>query len=317
MIRYIRRKEIDDAKWNGCMDAAANGLIYGYTFYLDAMCTDWDALVLDDYSAVMPLPWRKKWGIRYLYHPFAVGQLGVFGNGLSPDLLHGFLKNIPPHFRYCDLPLNFRNVFDVPHFSLYKRMNYVLPLYQPYETLQKNYRTQTKRNIKKAEAQQCMIQKHASAESVIALAKAHPANWGTVADYERFNALYHFLYENGKATTYIVRSAAGRIIASAAFFFSHHRAYYILPGNHLDGRAAGASHLLMDAFIKDHAGQNLVLDFEGSDVPGLQFFYSAFGAVQEPYMSIRYNRLPWYVKWLKGGPSPTPPGGKGSGQTDF
>src|SRR5438046_2470095 len=99
-IRYLVRRAVDDVKWNACIDNAANSLIYGYTFYLDEMCSNWDALVLDDYDAVMPLPWRRKWGLYYLYHPFAIAQLGLFGSELSPELLHGFLKNIPTKFRY-------------------------------------------------------------------------------------------------------------------------------------------------------------------------------------------------------------------------
>jgi hypothetical protein len=299
MIRYVKRTDIDDAKWNACIDAATNGLIYAYTFYLDAMCATWDALVLDDYRAVMPLPWRQKWSISYLYHPFAVAQSGLFGNHLSPGLLHGFLKNIPAQFKYWDLPLNFGNNFDVPDFSLHKRKNFVLPLQQSYETLRKNYRNHVQRNIRKATAQQCMVQQSNDPDTVIELAKTHAANWGTETDFENFKTLCQFLFKQGKSTTYIVHAATGTVLASAVFFFSHNRAYYILPGNHEAGRAVGASHLLIDAFIKDHADQNLVLDFEGSDVPGLQFFYSSFGAVEEPYSVLRYNRLPLYAKWLK------------------
>lgn len=299
MIRYVTRQEIDAVKWNACLDAAANGLIYGYTFYLDAMCTAWDALVLDDYRAVMPLPWRSKWNICYLYHPFAVGQLGVFGNALSPGLLDAFLKNIPPRFQYWDLPLNFGNVFDVPFFPLYKRTNYVLPLHASYQNVRQQYREQTHRNIKKAVARNGVIQKNIDVEVVIALAKPHRANWGTATDFNNFWSLYRQLYKQGNAATYAVKSAAGAVLASAVFFFSHQRAYYILPGNHPQGRAVGASHLLVDAFIQEHAGQNLTLDFEGSDVQGLQFFYSSFGAVEEPYAAVRHNRLPWYIKWLK------------------
>jgi hypothetical protein len=299
MIRYVKRTDIDVAKWNACIDAASNGLIYAYTFYLDAMCATWDALVLDDYRAVMPLPWRKKWNVCYLYHPFAVAQLGLFSNHLSHDLLHGFLKNIPAQFQYWDLPLNFENVFDVPDFPLYKRKNFVLPLQQSYEALRKNYRLQLQRNIRKAVAQQCTVQQHNDPDPVIQLAKTHAANWGTETDFENFKTLYQLLLQQGNAITYAVYAATGTVLASAVFFFSHNRAYYILPGNHKDGRAIGASHLLIDAFIKDHAGQKRILDFEGSDVPGLQFFYSSFGAVEEPYTAIRYNRLPWYAKWLK------------------
>ena len=53
----------------------------------------------------------------------------------------------------------------------------------------------------------------------------------------------------------------------------------------------GASHALIDAFIKDHAGQNLILDFEGSDFRNLAFFYSRFGAKVEIYPAIKINTL--------------------------
>jgi hypothetical protein len=61
----------------------------------------------------------------------------------------------------------------------------------------------------------------------------------------------------------------------------------------------GASHLLVDSFIKDHAARNLTLDFEGSDVQTLAFFYSCFGAVEEKYTALKLNRLPWLLKWVK------------------
>jgi len=70
-------------------------------------------------------------------------------------------------------------------------------------------------------------------------------------------------------------------------------------GNHPNGRTLGASHALVDAFIKDQAGQDLLLDFEGSDIRNLAFFYSSFGATEEKYPAIKLNRLPWYIRWMK------------------
>jgi hypothetical protein len=98
---------------------------------------------------------------------------------------------------------------------------------------------------------------------------------------------------------YGILDKQGKLLASAVYFFSQNRAYYILVGNHPDGKTIGASHALIDAFIKDHAGQNLVLDFEGSDIRNLAFFYSGFGAKEEIYPALRINNLPWYVKLLK------------------
>jgi len=39
---------------------------------------NWDALVEDDYTAVMPLPWKKKYSFRYVYQPLNCQQLGIF-----------------------------------------------------------------------------------------------------------------------------------------------------------------------------------------------------------------------------------------------
>src|SRR6185369_17066679 len=92
-------------------------------------------------------------------------------------------------------------------------------------------------------------------------------------DFDRFKKLYEVLYEKQMATTYGIYTSGGQLISSAAFFFSHNRAYYILVGNHPNGKTSGASHALIDNFIKDHAGQNLLLDFEGSEIRNLAFFY--------------------------------------------
>ncbi len=99
-IQYITRDKIDIAKWNSCIDTADNGLIYSYSFYLDHMARQWDALVLNDYEAVMPLTWNNKYGIYYLYQPFLTAQLGVFGKNISAKLLEEFLNAFPTKFKY-------------------------------------------------------------------------------------------------------------------------------------------------------------------------------------------------------------------------
>jgi hypothetical protein len=118
-------------------------------------------------------------------------------------------------------------------------------------------------------------------------------------DFEKFRKLYYLLQEKNQATTYGIFSATRELLSSCVFFFSNNRAYYILVGNHPNGRGVGASHALIDTFIKHHAGKNLLLDFEGSDIPNLAFFYSSFGAVDEQYPAVRLNNLPWYFKWAK------------------
>jgi hypothetical protein len=47
------------------MEQAINPLVYGCSWFLDTACPGWDALVMDDYRAVMPLPHATKYFIKY------------------------------------------------------------------------------------------------------------------------------------------------------------------------------------------------------------------------------------------------------------
>jgi hypothetical protein len=299
-IQYLRKHEIDISRWNRCIEEAGNGLIYAYAFYLDAMATDWDALVLGDYEAVMPLPWRKKWGTHYLYQPAFTASLGIFGKAVTPALVAAFIDAIPARFKLIEINCNHGNVLPAAA-HVVVRNNYTVNLQKSYEALYQAYRENIRRNIKKSQQLQLRYATGIPVEEVIRLSQnqlQHLTNL-TPADYKHFGELCQYLLQEGKALTSGVYTPAGELVASCVYFFSHHRAYYILVGNHPNGKTLGASHYLIDRFIYDHAGRNLLLDFEGSDIRNLAFFYSSFGASLETYPALRINRLPWWVRWMK------------------
>ncbi len=300
-IRFVAHRDLDKSKWDSCISGATNGLVYAYSFYLDRMALHWDALVMGDYEAVMPLPWNRKYGIYYLYQPFVTAQLGVFGKDPGHLLVASFLHAIPRRFRYWDFYLNHGNYFQLQDFPLYQRSNYVLNLDKPYEMLYQHYRENVKRNLRKALQAGCYSDKKFAVDEVMELAFRQMKNYGKekAGHRERFRNLYQDLEARQMATTYGVRTVDKQLIASCVLFRSHRRLYYILVGNHPNGRTIGASHAMLDTIIRDHAGQNLVLDFEGSDIRNLAFFYSSFGAVNEFYAGIRLNRLPVILRWLK------------------
>ena len=297
-IQYLQRRELDEARWNECISLAENGLLYAYSFYLDKIADHWNGLILGNYEAVMSLPWRKKGGFYYLYHAFFIPQAGVFGNHLTAEILLGFLQAIPEKFRYWDFSLNYKNRFPVSGFPLHQRMNYVLPLQKSYDELYKSYRESTKRNIRKCLSFHCRVKKGIPPEAVFALTKYQPYAI-TQKEQNAFTAVFSYLKEKSQAESYGIVSASGELLSAAVFLFSHRRAYYILVGNHPNGRTLGASHALIDSFIRDYCGKDLILDFEGSDIRNLAFFYSSFGAVEEKYWMMKWNRLPFGLKWLK------------------
>jgi hypothetical protein len=302
-IRYIAHADLDRNKWDQCVNDSPNGLIYAYSFYLDRMSSHWDALVLGDYTSIMPLTWKSRAGIHYLYQPAFTPNLGVFGKNVDAQLVRTFIDAIPNRFRLIEINLNAGNIIGTTgnkDTSFMLRKNYLLPLNRPYNQLYNAYNDNIKRNIKKSVSLGCRLERNVALDKVIQLAKQQLSKISNVAtaDLDNFSKLYNELALLEKAKSYGV-FLGEELLSAAVYFFSNNRAYYILVGNHPNGKTMGTSHYLVDRFIADHAGRNITLDFEGSDINGLAFFYSSFGSKLEQYPSVKVNRLPWYLKWLK------------------
>src|SRR5258708_15662853 len=107
-IRYWKRQEIDIASWDACIQQSANRLLYGFHYYLDELTGgQWDALVLGDYQAGMPLTWRRKYGISYLAQPPFSQQKGIFSPLPVPgSLLLPLLQAARRHFPFSQVFLH-------------------------------------------------------------------------------------------------------------------------------------------------------------------------------------------------------------------
>jgi hypothetical protein len=302
-IQYIQHQSIDQTKWNQCIDESVNGLIYAYGWYLDAMTNEqWDALILNDYEAVMPLTWNKKYGINYLYQPYFCASLGVFSTrGITSELVELFLKKIPAKFKYLDFYLNYQNLFTIEGFPFTERMNYVLNLTNSYNIISSVYRNNLSRNIKKAESNGLLVKENILLSEIMSLSKETMQRISSITDEEfnRFEKVFTVAQQLNSAKTLGIYSPSNHLLASAVFLYSHKRWYYILVGNSPDGKTNGASHYLIDRFIYKHAETEALLDFEGSDIRNLAFFYSSFGATEEKYPALRMNKLPAILKWMK------------------
>ena len=75
MIRYLKREEIDIQKYDECIENSLESLSYAYSWYLDIVADNWDVLVYDNYKAVMPVPWRKKYFVKYCIYSFMASTI--------------------------------------------------------------------------------------------------------------------------------------------------------------------------------------------------------------------------------------------------
>jgi hypothetical protein len=148
-IRYLKNKDINKEKWDNCIEHSQNETIYAYSNYLDIVAEHWDALIYEDYTAVMPLIWKKKHVVKYIYQPYFTQQSGIFSiHPIDALQIKQFLSAIPQKFVRIRMNLNYAGVLHDQGFVL--KHNYILDLNKSYSDLYKHFNHNTKRNIIKA-----------------------------------------------------------------------------------------------------------------------------------------------------------------------
>jgi hypothetical protein len=303
-IRYLPRDVIDISRWDSCIDNSPNGLVYGRAFFLDMMTGgQWDALVMDDYAAIMPLTWRRKAGIRYLYQPPFTQQTGIFSpEPIPPALVSAFLEQTQRHFRFAEIFLNFGNF----HPALTRHVNFILSLDAPYTQISANYQKTLHQSLKRTQRFHLDYVRELELTAVLqTFRKYYGKRTPHVRDrdYRRFAEVCLYMQERGQLVIRGVKDG-DRLVATALLLRDKGRLSLLQATTALAGRHTEANHYLLDQLIGEWAGSGHILDFEGSDLPGIAHFFKKFGSIDEPYYFYRYNRLPWPLRLLK---SPTIP----------
>ena len=62
-IKHIKHQNIDFEKWDKTILSSVYPLVFAQSFYLNATCPQWDALIIGDYESVFPLTYNTKFGI--------------------------------------------------------------------------------------------------------------------------------------------------------------------------------------------------------------------------------------------------------------
>jgi len=276
MIKHLKYEHIDKERWDDCIDQSFNGVIYAYSWFLDVVCEEWEALVVGDYERVFPLNFRKKSGISIIFQPFFTQQLGLFSRTeLSPEVVNNFLAEIPAHYKVIDLNLNIHNKPDFPGFDYAPQVNHELDLIGDYAELRKNYSSNTRRNLVKAESMGLSVVNGIKPDDVIDLFRANRGKDIKVlkdANYLKLKRLIYTCMYKGMADVYGVYNEKNTLCAGAVFVENFKKSVFLFYGLSSEGRDKRAMFLLIDHFIKENANKHLTLDFDGSNDEALARF---------------------------------------------
>ncbi len=313
MLRFIPRNKLNLTAWDACVAASPGRILYGYSWYLDAVLPapawQWVGLVwfgeAGTYQAVMPVPLRRKQlagitGAWVVHQPLFCQFLDVFSQDRSVDPAL-FLRAVCRRFRYGSV-LRMRELpIKSVYFNLVQPLNtHVLDLSADYPTLYGRYTRDRRLNLRRAEAGGWRLVDSDDPEPLLKLFRANHAAGipGGVADwaYILFRNLVVVLTERGLVSLRYALRADGCPEAGVLFVREGNRIIYLFNAASESGRRGNARTLLIDRMIREnagsrYAGQPVWLDFESPVQPSIVAFYQSFGAVDEPFWTVRWNRL--------------------------
>lgn len=293
MITYLRHGQIDKTRWDECIATAVNGNVYAWSWYLDRVHPQWEALVEIDnnkYLSIMPLTCKRKYFINYLCQPFFAQQLGVFSvNTVTEETMRAFLQAIPKKFRLIEIRLNEGNPVPITLKGVDLHRNHLLDLRSTYDSLSSNYHENTIRNLKKSLKYDLRLVKDVPIDTVIHLFRdnrgATVKHWGD-EEYARLKGLSEVAVASSNAFIYGIQTSDNdEIMCAALFLKSLGRIVFLFSGNSALGKETQAMTYLIDQVIYEYSGLPLMLDFEGSDDDQLARFYHGFGSTPVFYPS--------------------------------
>lgn len=303
-LQVISRRRLDTAAYDTCLAAAPNQLLYGLSWWLDAVSPGWACVVWAEagrYRAVLPLPLQRRYGVPLIHQPFFCQFLDIFSEEmLSAEQKDAFFGAVRQHCRWVASLCLITPPTPLSGETVQQRHTHVIRLSTTPEALHRAYNRDRRLNLK----------------------RALQANWTATKGYE-ISTLGHFFRENHAARLpgghapprayallerlfaetekrglselwYATRNGqpeAGCWLVSWAG-----RTFYLFNAATPAGRQGNARTFLLDRYLTAHAHSGHLFDFESATEPAVADFYASFGSQPLAYYHWSYERLPLWLR---------------------
>lgn len=297
-ILHIRHNQIDKELWDRRITSSVCSLPYACSWYLDAVCSGWEALVTPDYEYVMPLPVKRKFGVKYLIQPRWVQQLGVFSaTAPTAEVISAFVRKIP--YFFYDFNINHQNLSalqqsagrlpSVLAASLHRlRNNYIIDVKGGMQVVRSRYDMNTKRSIAKARQLGLEIDDVEIDDFVRLWQSVNPDKAEEL--HRKLPQLAYAAADRGMGI-FLGAYREDTLIAAAFAIRTRDKLYFLAPASTEQGKKCCAMFLLLDHLVKEYCCRhNLIFDCEGSMLDGVARFYRGFSPINQPYTTISRGR---------------------------
>ncbi|MCQ9633618.1 hypothetical protein MP477_01455 [Chryseobacterium sp. WG23] len=294
MIRRLRYNEIDFVKYSRCLENSEQKKYSATKDFLDTTSEkQWEILVYNDYEAVMPVPFVKKYGIKIVLNPKLCQQLGVFSAKDDEQLNEAFLNYLEKNYLIGAYPLN---DFNQIQRKLRLRKNFLL-YPDSYEKVYARYSPKRKRKlrlddevVKNSEIKTISYDeaKLFIENNMIGLCKEND-----LPDFMRiFEAFYHLNYLKFSAFFY-----HHKIINMIATYSDCSMVALLGTFNDKDYVKISGASVLIDTIIRETI-ETHIFDFEGGELPNIEEFFRGFRPELKPYAIIENSKKDLLKKFV-------------------
>ena len=309
-FKVLHRTKLDEAAYLRCLaftdsrgEAAS---FYAQPWYLDIVAKgNWSAAVWvaaeGEYAMVMPFAHQRKWGLLpEVYMPFLCQQLGFIGK--TNEFLIPFVKEVfkfwQSKFLRVGYSFNTDSLFDISElipnsFSSLQRVNQEVDCSLPKEVIWKAISDTKQKHVRRGERTVELENK----DAIVAIDWFLKGETGLSLNLKSKQiALLHKLIK--------AFSIRGMLVAYGVVHKETKEPLLgllqVRHGNRVISLFGGPTNKAKDNYAQDYALwqsmqliaglANAVLDFEGSNLKGVQQYNAAFGAVIKHYLHASYKR---------------------------
>lgn len=308
----LTRAQIDAQRWNDHIRQSRQCVIYALSWYLDIICPEWEALVWPsaaEYAIMMPLPVRRKLGLRALHQPLFCQYLGIFSKQeLTAGQCCMFITALATHFNYISAyafnPDNYAVMSGLKclkDFHLNTLQTHWLDLGQTYQEVNAGYSKDRRANLKRGIKAGWTISESRDFEPLVELFKSHhAARIGRVSAqaYEVLTSLGQHCLKEGAATLFYARSDE-QIHAGVLITHFSDRAIYLFNAADTKARKDCARTVILDDWFRSRAGSMRFFDFESPLVASIGQHYRGYGASAVPFYELSRNALPFPIRQMQ------------------
>ena len=295
-IKYVKNHDINYFRWDRCISSSFNSLVYAYTWYLNTVCPRWDALIEDDYSAVMPLPLSRKYGINGIQTPCFTGQLGIFSSKLiTSDKINDFFKALPPNFKFVDITINKFNKIDSGRLNKSEKIHFEIDLIKAYEKINNSYSAELKEKLnicKKNKLTFIRGLQPADLIDFLSVSKQQPKNYCNEDNTKVLRMLINASLRYRFGELFGIYNKYNQLCCAGFFIWSQNRSILLFYVISEEGKAENAFTFLIDRYIYTYNNRYITLTFDFTADDSHVSILKEFGAIESRFQRITLNKIP-------------------------